>query len=94
MVEGKHVCEASNFPEAVLCLMASFFIFNINYPESCKCTLTVIEKVHLKANDTVDVDDKTQQWIKLLTMREMKSRNIGYESKKNHTRSDTFLRSK
>lgn len=93
MVEGKHLCEASNFPEAVLCLMASFFIFNIDYPESCKCTLTVIEKVHLKANDTMVMDDKTEQWIKLLTMREIKSRNMGNESKTNHVRSDTYFRS-
>lgn len=93
MVEGKHLCEASNFPEAILCLMASFFIFNINYPESCQCTLTVIEKVFLKANDTMIMDDKTQQWIKLLTMREMKSRNMGHESKRNHATLDTYLRS-
>lgn len=56
--------------------MACFFIFNIDYPEKCRCTLTVIEKVFLEANDTMEMDDKTQQWIKLLTMREMKQRTL------------------
>lgn len=93
MVEGQRLCETSNLCEAVLCLVASFFIFNIDYPESCKCTLTVIEKVHLKANDTMVMDDKTEQWIKLLTMREIKSRNMENESKTNHVRYDTYFRS-
>ena len=73
-VEGEELCEASNFPEAILCLMATFFIFNIDYPPRCRCTLTIIEKVFLEANDTMEMDEITEQWIKLLTMKEMKSK--------------------
>lgn len=67
--EGLQLCEANNLKEAVLCFVASFFIFNINYPKSCFKTLTVFEKLFLNGNDTLDIDDTTVQWIKFFRLR-------------------------
>lgn len=68
VVEGHTLCEATDFLEAILCLVASFFIFNIDYPESCRRTLIAIEKLYLNANDTKDLDDLTIQTVKLLQL--------------------------
>lgn len=71
ITEQRELCVASDFKEAVLCLMASFFIFNINYPETCDQTLILFEKLYLCANDTSDdlVVGDTQQMIKFLKLK-------------------------
>ncbi|KAF8783096.1 uncharacterized protein LOC129963396 [Argiope bruennichi] len=51
-VENIMLCEASDFKEAILCLVASYFIFNIKYPDANFSTLVTFEKLFLEANDT------------------------------------------
>ncbi|GIY99033.1 uncharacterized protein CEXT_141541 [Caerostris extrusa] len=61
-VEGVFLCEAPDFKEALLCLVASYFIFNISYPENAFGTFVFFEKLFLDANDTedsqIDIYDK------------------------------------
>lgn len=58
------MCEASNLCEAVLCLVASFFIFQIEYPKDCCNTLTAFEKLYLDVDVTQEMNDWTCQIIK------------------------------
>ncbi|GFQ65837.1 DUF5641 domain-containing protein [Trichonephila clavata] len=50
--ENLLLCEASDLKEALLCLIASYFIFNIKYPDTSFRTLVVFEKLFLEASDT------------------------------------------
>ncbi|KAG8200453.1 hypothetical protein JTE90_000535 [Oedothorax gibbosus] len=65
------LCEASDFKEAILALMASFFIFNISYPDSSFNTLVIMEKLYLEACDTedTDIDDNVRQIIKQIQLK-------------------------
>ncbi|XP_021003125.2 uncharacterized protein [Parasteatoda tepidariorum] len=71
IVEGLILCEASNFPEAILCLLSSYFIFNISYPEQSFNTFVLMEKIFLDANDTDvnDVDEDTNQFIRYIKLK-------------------------
>lgn len=69
IVEDQLLCEAKSFKEAILCFVASFFIFNIGYTESCKNSLIIFEKLYLCANETLDFDTHTEQMIKLLKLK-------------------------
>lgn len=64
MVEGHHLCETSNLCEAVLCLVASFFIFQISYPKSCCETLIAFEKLYLEVDESEIDNDWTNKIIK------------------------------
>ncbi|GIY21735.1 uncharacterized protein CDAR_291271 [Caerostris darwini] len=69
-VEGIRLCEAENLKEAILCLVASYFIFNIKYPVSSFCSLVMFEKLFLEASDTDEEEIELHamqiiKWIKL-----------------------------
>lgn len=70
MVEDTVLCKASNFIEAILCFMASFYIFHLNYPINCQKTMIVFEKLYLCAFDTKDddIDERTKELIKILKL--------------------------
>lgn len=72
IVENRKLCEAPNFLEAILCLMASFFIFHIDYPKNYRQTLVVIEKLYLKSlcvEDTTVISEQASQMIKMLQLK-------------------------
>ncbi|GFU33703.1 DUF5641 domain-containing protein [Nephila pilipes] len=70
--EGQYLCEASDLKEALLCLIASYFIFNIKYNDFSFGTLVVFEKLFLEANDTDenDIDIAVLQIIRSIQLKQ------------------------
>ncbi|XP_035222472.1 uncharacterized protein LOC118195292 isoform X2 [Stegodyphus dumicola] len=69
VVEGNLLCEAFTFGEAILCLVAAFYIFNISYPDENFNTYVLFEKLYLESNETIDIDDCLQQSLKFLKLK-------------------------
>ncbi|XP_054720082.1 uncharacterized protein LOC129229739 [Uloborus diversus] len=69
VVEGITLCTTALFPEAILCLMASFYIFNINYTPATYRTYVAMEKLFLEGNETEEVDGFTSQLIKYFKLK-------------------------
>ena len=63
IVEGQHLCETSSFSEAILCLVASFFIFNIVYPTNCHQTLTAFEELYLDEKISTEMNEWTSKLV-------------------------------
>ncbi|CAL1287851.1 unnamed protein product [Larinioides sclopetarius] len=70
-VERIMLCEASDFKEAILCLIGSYFIFNIKYPDTNFNTLVTFEKLFLEANDTdeTELDLAVRQIIRSIQLK-------------------------
>ncbi|GFY50878.1 hypothetical protein TNIN_256991, partial [Trichonephila inaurata madagascariensis] len=71
-VENNRLCEASDLKEALLCLIASYFIFNIKYQDTSFRALVVFEKLFLEDNDTDEdeIDMSVTQIIRSIQLKE------------------------
>ncbi|GFX62311.1 uncharacterized protein TNCV_407061 [Trichonephila clavipes] len=54
--ENLLLCEAKDLKEALLCLIASYFIFNIKYQDTSFRTFVVFEKLFLESSDTDETE--------------------------------------
>ncbi|GFU42007.1 hypothetical protein TNCV_4676951 [Trichonephila clavipes] len=70
--ENLLLCEASDLKEALLCLIASYFIFNIKYPDTSFRTFVVFEKLFLEASDTDEneIDISVTQIIRSIQLKQ------------------------
>ncbi|GFY48017.1 DUF5641 domain-containing protein [Trichonephila inaurata madagascariensis] len=70
--ENLLLCEASDLKEALLCLIASYFIFNIKYPDTSFRTFVVFEKLFLEASDTDEneIDVSVTQIIRSIQLKQ------------------------
>lgn len=54
--DSEEVSNSTSLNKALMCFVASFYVFNLSYPKPCKKFLTFIQRIFLKIADGEKVD--------------------------------------
>ena len=66
LVEGVQVCTCGGLATAIALMFATYYIYNLSYPDAIQSTMTLFQTAFLKIEDSVKKDYKVSRLRKTL----------------------------